>query len=188
MPTFVGRVMFTHEGGLCHPECCHVSTSTEEYQVMENSKSSPFSSAFQSAVRRGTPCSVAVANIAKRQNKTANQVYQSLYKACVVNRQKINGQWVYWAVQARKSTGPVARQAQAALWQSYVDWALANGHTTPEKIADHMGSRSEFQGHFKRFFAKQFAVTQISSRSSMGRALPCKGRCSSSTRRYRRAA
>ena len=160
---------------------------------MENSKSSPFSSSFQASARRGTPCSVAVANIAKRQNKTTNQVYQSLYKACIVNRQKINGQWVYWAVQARKSTGPVARQAQAALWQSYVDWALANGHTTPGKIAGHMSSRDEFQGHFKRFFAKQFSVTKTSSRSSTARTLPYKIRSSNSTgttstRRYRRAA
>ena len=53
---------------------------------MPSSHKSPYASAFQSAVKRGTPSFVAVQKIASRRNKTPHAIYQSLHKACLCFR------------------------------------------------------------------------------------------------------
>ena len=81
----------------------------------QNSKQSPFGRSFQSAVDRGTPVSDAVSNIAKRQHMTEHSIYQSLFKAGHIQRQKFNGQWIHWPTQGTKRSASTARETQVEL-------------------------------------------------------------------------
>jgi len=162
----------------------------------QRSYTSPFASQFKSAIRRGTPASVAVENIASRQGTTMNQVFQSLFKVGLVFRQKMNGQWIYWPVEGVKAKSTITRTAQWKLWQSFVDWAVASGYATPEQICSGKGSQQEFIQSLRKFFNKQFSSTTSGSSSrrtststststSTGRTLRYHP---SRTRRIRRAA
>ncbi len=143
---------------------------------------SPHATSFKSAVRRGTPASVAVANIARRSSSTPVQIFQSLFKAGLVQRQKINGQWIYWPVEGHKAPSTVSKQAQSQLWQAYVDWAISSGIATPQQIASGTGSQQQFIAFQRKFFNRQFtSSTTSSSRSSSSRST----RSSSSTTRSR---
>lgn len=155
-----------------------------------NSHSSPYASSFKSAVRRGTPVSVAVENIASRRSTTTNQVFQSLHKAGLVLRQKFNGQWIYWPVEGMKAKSSVTRTAQWQLWQALVDWAIVSGTATPEQIWSGTGSQHQFIQSQRKFFNEQFhSMTSSSSsrthRTSSGQTLHYHP---SRTRRPRKAA
>lgn len=135
-----------------------------------STRQSPFGRSFQSAINRGTPVSDAVSNIAKRQGRTENSIYLSLWKGGHIQRQKFNGQWVYWPTQGTKRSASTARETQVELWQSFVEWALASGHVTPEQISSHSSSRQQFISYFRRFWSKQFpSQTQKSSTSTSRR-------------------
>ncbi len=126
---------------------------------------SPFATSFNSAIKRGTPCNQAVWNISKRTNKPVNKIYESLWKAGFCNRQKFNGQWIYWANNPSKSNATSCKESQFNQWQWFVDWAIASGFCTPEQLNNNKGSQQEFMSFCKKFFAKQFNGTTTSSKS-----------------------
>ena len=119
---------------------------------------SPYASAFKSAVRRGTPCNVAVQNIAKRKGTSPKTVFNSLYKAGICNRQKFNGQWIYWPCDSEfcNTTATTAKNCQTNFWQDFVDLCIASGHCTPEKLNKACGTQKDFMTYCRKFFAKQF--------------------------------
>lgn len=164
---------------------------------------SPYASSFNSSIKRGTPCHQAVWNISKRTNTPVNTIYQSLWKAGLVNRQKFNGQWLYWANEATKTNAKNWKECQFNTWQWFVDWALANGFCTPQQLNNHKGSQQEFMNYCKKFWAKQFNGTKKSTTTSKRKNTTAKtksGRkttksrnysfpkAKSTTRRYRSAA
>lgn len=132
---------------------------------MPSKTNSPYTSSFNSAIKRGTPCWTAINNIANRWNKTPNFVGNSLFKAGHVWRQKFNGQWIYWAASAKKSNATNWKPAQFNMWQNFIDWAVCNGFCTPEQIKNHCGSQQEFMTWCRKFFSKQFD-SNSSSKSS----------------------
>ena len=145
---------------------------------------SPFASAFNSAIKRGTPCTVAVNNVAQRTKNTPKQVFESLFKAGHVNRQKFNGQWVYWASQQPKVNKTNAKQAQIDCWQQFVDWCFANGFCTPQQMSN-PSSQSEFMSFCRTFWNRQFNGASSSSkkvaRKSSSKSTSAKAKKSSSS-------
>jgi hypothetical protein len=127
---------------------------------MPNTKKnmSPFATSFKSAINRGTPCFVAVCNIAKRTKKSPNQVFESLFKAGLCFRQKVSGQWIYWPCNWNKTSVTNAKVCQHNMWQSFVDWCLCSGWCTPEQLHNHCGSQQEFFNYCKKFWNKQFTT------------------------------
>ncbi len=130
-----------------------------------NSKS-PHATSFKSAIKRGTPAGIAVDAIAKRSNKRPGAVFSSLHKAGLCHRQKFNGQSVYWACEAKKSTATVSKGLQLDFWQSYIDWCIASGQCTPDQLAGKASSQQEFMNYCRKFFNSQFSASSSSSRSS----------------------
>ena len=61
-----------------------------------NNSKSPYATSFSSAIKRGTPAGVAVDAIAKRTQLRPSAVFASLHKVGLCQRQKFNGQWIYW--------------------------------------------------------------------------------------------
>jgi hypothetical protein len=94
---------------------------------MPSNFKSPYASSFTSAIKRGTPCSVVVNSIANRTKKTPSVIFNSLFKAGLVDRQKFNGQWVYWPVNGKKTNATVTKNCQHNMWQWFVDWCVAGG-------------------------------------------------------------
>ena len=133
---------------------------------MPSKTTSPYASTFKSAINRGTPCSVAVNNIATRTKKSPTVVYNSLYKAGLCSRQKFNGQWVYWATTGKKSNATITKTANWNMWQCFVDWCIASGHCTPTQLSNHCSSQNEFMSFCKKFWAKQFSGTTSSTKST----------------------
>ena len=119
---------------------------------------SPFSSSFRAAVRRGTPASTAVANIASRTKRQPSHIFESLFRAGQVNRQRVNGQWIYWPTEGVKANASTSRQTQWQLWQAFVDWAIASGTVTAQQISTAKGSQQAFGQFVRRFFGRQFST------------------------------
>lgn len=175
---------------------------------MPSNYKSPFATSFKSAIKRGVPCSVAVNNIANRNNKTPKVVFESLFKAGLCFRQKFNGVWVYWACEGVKTNATNWKSCQTNMWQSFIDWCICSGVCTPEQLKNNCGSQVDFMNYCKKFFAKQFNGTvggnktkttgrKRTSTSRKVRTTTSRGRTSSShkvrgrrttTRRYNRAA
>ena len=132
---------------------------------MPSQPKSPYTTSFRSAIKRGTPAGVAVAAIAKRSGKNPNQVFSSLYKAELCDRQKLNGQWVYWPAEPIKRSATQAKQCQVQMWQSFVDWCLASGNCKPEQLERNTGSQSEFMSYCRKYFNRQITPGSGSSRS-----------------------
>jgi len=141
---------------------------------------SPFTRAFTTATRRGTPAGVAAQNIAKRNRKTINQVFTSLFQAGQVNRQKIGGQWIYFPVEGTKPNASFARNSQAEMWQAFVDWTIASGNTTPERITANNRTRQQFVNFMKKYFGRQFASANGTTTTSRS-ASTTRGRSTRST-------
>ncbi|MHC5004035.1 MAG: hypothetical protein ACYTJ0_13015 [Planctomycetota bacterium] len=129
---------------------------------------SPYATTFNNAVRRGVPCSVAVENIAKRNKKTVNNVFQSLYKAGCCYRQKMNGQWIYWPVNGVKGNATNHKCCQVNMWQCFVDWCICSGTCTPEQICNCCGSQTDFMKSCKKFWNKQFTTIVTKTRTTRG--------------------
>ncbi|MEM7229586.1 MAG: hypothetical protein AAF432_12315 [Planctomycetota bacterium] len=68
------------------------------------------------------------------------------------------------AKSAGKPNASFKKEAQFDLWQSFVQWALWNGWTTPEKLDNAKGSQAEFQAFCKKFWNKQFTATTSTTR------------------------
>ena len=126
---------------------------------MPSNFKSPFAGTFKSAIKRGTPCWTAINNIANNKKKTFNFVAESLFKGNVVNRQKFNGQWLYFPCEAGKSNATNVKAAQFNMWQSFIDWCVCNGVCTPDQIANNKGSQKEFMNYCRKFFNKQFSTS-----------------------------
>lgn len=126
---------------------------------MSKTYKSPFATSFKSAIKRGTPCSVAVQNIASRNKKSPQTVFESLFKAGLCHRQKFNGQWIYWPVNVTKNANATNRnECQWNMWQSFVDWFISSGFCTPEKLNNCASSQQEFMAFCRKYFNKQFAT------------------------------
>ncbi len=162
---------------------------------MPSNSKSPHATSFKSAIKRGTPAGIAVNAIAKRSNKPPSAVFSSLHKAGLCHRQKFNGQWVYWACEAKKSSATAAKSLQLEIWQSFIDWCIASGQCKPEQLARKVSSQQEFMNYCRKFFNQQFSATTSSSRSrkrtSARKSSPTSykfPRTGSTSRRLRRAA
>lgn len=119
---------------------------------------SPFTSSFNTVTKRGTPASFAVASIAKRTKKSPAQIFESLYKAGQVYRQRVNGQWIFWPVHGTKANASMTRTVRQSAWQAWVDWAIASGWATPEQVSSHTANQQQFTR-----FVQRAASTQNSS-------------------------
>ena len=166
---------------------------------MPSNYKSPFASSFKSAVNRGTSYTAAVENIAKRNNTPTTFVWNSLYKANLVWRQKFNGQWIYFPTSWNKGKAASWKNSQFECWQYFCEWFISNGYCTPENLKKHCGSQAEFMNFCRKYFAKQFN-NNTTTRKSTGRKTTSKSKTTrksykfpaskstSKTRRYRRAA
>lgn len=126
---------------------------------MSSKNTSPYATSFKSAINRGTPCSVAVQNIAKRTKKSPTVVFNSLHKAGLCDRQKFNGQWIYWPSNCKKSSASAVKTCQWNMWQCFVDWCLASGYCTPEQLRKNATSQQAFMNFCKKFWSKQFSAS-----------------------------
>lgn len=127
---------------------------------------SPYATSFKSAINRGTPCFVAVQNIAKRTKKSPNQVFESLFKSGLCFRQKVAGQWIYWPCDWNKTNATNAKVCQNTMWQCFVDWCLCSGVCTPEQLHNNCGgSQLDFMNYCKKFWNKQFTNSTIKTKS-----------------------
>ena len=133
---------------------------------MPSNYTSPFATSFKSAINRGTSWNVAVQNIANRNNKTVTFVWNSLFKAGLCNRQKFNGQWVYWPNNCKKSNATNCKNIQFNTWQWFCEWALMSGFCTPAQLNNNKGSQKEFMNYCRKFFAKQFVTTNNTKKSN----------------------
>ncbi len=154
---------------------------------MPSNSKSPHASSFKTAIKHGTPAGVAVNAIAKRSNKRPSAVFTSLHKAGLCHRQKFNGQYVYWACEAKKSNATTAKGLQLEIWQSFIDWCIASGQCKPEQLYNQTGSQENFIANCRKYYNKQLKATsgsrtQTTAKRSRSYAFP------KSTRRYRRAA
>ncbi len=126
---------------------------------------SPYASAFNTGISRGTSFNTVVASIAKRQGKTPQQVWESLFKADHCYRQKFNGQWIYWPIEHVKTSGTSRKASQLQQWQWFTEWVITNGLATPEKFFKNTGSQQEFMTFARKYFGKQFVWTTTKSKS-----------------------
>lgn len=126
---------------------------------MPSTNTSPFATAFKSSIKRGVPCSVAVEKIAGRNNKTVNFVFNSLWKAGLCYRQKMNGQWIYWPCDGGKGNATNWKVCQSNMWQCFIDWCICCGVCTPQQLKNNCGSQIEFMNYCKKFWTKQFTGT-----------------------------
>ena len=124
---------------------------------------SPFASAFKSACKRGTNFNTAVSNIAKRNGKSTETVWNSLFKAGLVWRQKFNGSWLYFPSFECTTKASGWKDAQFDAWQAFAAWALSSGQCTPEQLKKNCGSQAEFMSWCKKFWGRQFSSASSSS-------------------------
>ena len=164
---------------------------------MPSSFKSPYATSFKSAVKRGTPCGVAVQNIAKRNSTSTTVVFNSLWKAGVCDRQKFNGKWIYWPCEGGKGKSADWKNCQLNMWQCFVDWCVCSGMCTPEQMTNNCGSQQAFMNWCKKHWNKQFngtagRTTRSNTRnrrtSSTGRSTRSRSVSRSGSRSYRRAA
>jgi len=147
---------------------------------------SPYATTFKSAIKRGTSYNVAVNNIAKRKNKNISVIWNSLFRAGLVTRQKFNGQWIYFPKNIqKKSTATVSKATQHQMWQWFCEWCLLTGTATPEKLAKNSSSQKEFMTFCRKYFGKQFTgfTTKKSTKRSTRRTGTKKGSRKVSTSR-----
>ncbi len=130
---------------------------------MPSNSKSPYTTSFKSAIKRGIPAGVAVAGIAKRTNKSPSTILASLYKEGLCYRQKVNGQWIYWPCEAKRSATQ-AKACQSQMWQSFIDWCISSGACKPELLEKNSGSQKEFMTYCRKFFNGQ--ITGVGSSSS----------------------
>jgi hypothetical protein len=163
---------------------------------MPSNFKSPYTPGFNSAIKRGTPCFVAVQNIAKTKGTTPKVIFNSLWKAGIVNRVKFNGEWVYWpAPETNFKKGITkAKNSQTHAWQHFVDWFVFSGYGNPQQLFNHKGSQKEFMSWCRKYWNKQFTPSTPSKSKSRSPRKTKSGNYrfstakSRTTRRYRKAA
>lgn len=132
---------------------------------MPSTRKSPFATSFKSFIKKGVPCGQAVSQIAKRSNKNPNTVFQSLWSAGLVNKTKVNGQWVFWAATPVKSSTKNAKVSQGQLWQNFIDWCFVTGNCTPAQIKKYCKNPSQFFAFATKLMNKQFTSAKATSKS-----------------------
>lgn len=138
---------------------------------MSTTFTSPFATPFKSALKRGTSYNEAVNNIASRNHKSPQQVWESLFKAGLCFRQKFNGQWIYFPWNAAKTSSTTWKKSQFNAWQWFSEWCLTSGTCTPEQFKNHCGAQKSFMTWCRKYFGKQFTwSTTSNSRSSNSRS------------------
>ena len=158
---------------------------------MPSTFKSPFATSFKTAVKRGTSFTTAVQTIATRSGKTTDTVWQSLYKAGLVWRQKINGKWIYWPSFTGKKSVSGGKVAQIHQWQWFVDWCITSGYAKPTQFKKGSGTQPSFLGFARKYFGRQFTTgttTKSHSRSTTRGTTYKFPTTKSRTRRYSRAA
>jgi hypothetical protein len=157
---------------------------------MPSNYKSPFATSFKSAIKRGVPCSTVVENICKRNNKTPKTVFESLFKAGLCYRQKVNGQWIYWPCDGVKTNNTNAKVSQTEMWQNFVDWCITTGCCTPEQMKKNCGSQTVFMQNCKKFWSKQFTNGSVTGKTTGRKSTGSYkiGRKTTVSRRYSKAA
>ena len=158
---------------------------------MPSQPKSPYATSFRSALNRGIPAGSAVAAISKRTSKNPSQIFTSLHKSGLCDRQKLNGQWVYWPAEQPKKSASQAKGSQVQMWQHFIDWAIASGNCKPEQLERNSGSQNDFMSYCRKYFNRQISgstsspsSTRKSSRKSGTRKSSVR-RTSSATRSYK---
>ena len=126
---------------------------------MPSTPKSPYITPFRSAINRGTPCWQALCNIANTWNTSPSVVGNSLCKAGLCERQKFNGQWIFFPTFGSKSSATVTKKCQTQLWQNFCDWCICNGICTPEQMFNKCGSQASFMKACRPMWNKQFKTT-----------------------------
>lgn len=121
---------------------------------MKSNRNSPFTTSFNSSIQRGIPCGTAVQQISKRTGKSVSVIFQSLWNAGACNRQKVNGQWIYWPVNGKKSTSSYTKQCQVKMWQNFIDWCVASGTCTSKQLKTWSASPTKFFSFLNTCFNK----------------------------------
>ncbi|MHC5023394.1 MAG: hypothetical protein ACYTGG_05720 [Planctomycetota bacterium] len=165
------------------------SKKTKSNSTRKNSKAkafkSPYATSFNNNIKKGTPFSVVIASIAKRTGKSNSVICNSLVKAGLCDRQKFNGQWVYWPCQTFRSNQTNAKNCQMNMWQWFVDWCICNKFCTPEQISNHCGSQKEFMAWCRKYWNRQFVATTARKSTSRKRTSTTSRKRTSTTSRKR---
>jgi hypothetical protein len=133
---------------------------------MPSKNISPYASQFKSGIKGGAPCSVVVAQIARRTGKPVTAIYNSLFKAGLCFRQKFNGTWLYWPTFVAAGSATTINKCQTNLWQCLIDWCVLSRNTTPGKLRNKIASQTEFMTFGRSLFGKQFAGVGVSKPKS----------------------
>lgn len=149
---------------------------------------SPYATTFKSAIKRGTPAGKAVEAIAKRRNTNPSVIWNSLHKAGLCERQKFNGQWIYWPCEDIKVNQTNAKAAQLDVWQNLIDWCIVSGNVKPQQLANNTGSQQEFMSYCKKFFNRQLSATGTKTRRRTTARKATSRKRSTGSSYYRRAA
>jgi hypothetical protein len=122
---------------------------------------SPFTTAFIKGTKKGIPCWTIVNTIATKTRKNPTVIWNSLFKAGLVWRQKINNQWIFWAKTGKKTTGKNINTCTTGLWQCFADWCIASGTCTPMQLAFKTGATKNFTNNCRTYFTKFFTTNGI---------------------------
>lgn len=133
---------------------------------MPSNRKSPFTTSFNSAIKRGVPCGTAVQQISKRTGKTPTFIFNSLFNAGSCKRAKVNGQWIYWPTTSKKSNSSTAKQCQVKMWQNFVDWCIASGNCTTKQFNSNCSNATKFWNFCSKNFNKMHGSSWTSSFSS----------------------
>lgn len=133
---------------------------------MPSTFKSPYATSFTTALKKGTPCHQAVLSICNRTHSNPNTVYQSLWKAGLCQRQKFNGQWLYWPTVGGLTTSTNWKKSQLNMWQWFVDWAVCSGWCKPHQLTNNAGTQQQFMNFCKKFFNSQFSGTGANPKAS----------------------
>jgi hypothetical protein len=123
----------------------------------------PFAKAFITGIKKGTPCHVIVNTIAFKTKKSPTMIWNTLFKAGLVWRQKINNQWIYWPKTGKKTSTANTNTCQANLWQCFVDWCIASGTCTPMQLAFKTGNSKSFMVNCKNYMNKFWTACGINT-------------------------
>lgn len=129
---------------------------------MPSTITSPYASAFKSALKRGTSYNDAVNSIAVRHKKSPKIVWNSLHRAGLCFKQKFNGQFIFIPWEAKKTNGTIAKLNQFNTWQWFTEWCISSGFCTPDQAWNHCGPQKDFMIWYKKFFGRQFDGISVS--------------------------
>jgi hypothetical protein len=124
---------------------------------------SPFATMFNTGIKKGVPCGIVMNTIAIKTKKSPTVIGQSLFKAGLVWRQKINSQWIYWAKNGKKTINKNINNAQVNLWQCFIDWCIASGVCTPMQVAFKTGNTKNFTKNCSMWVNKFFTANGITT-------------------------